>query len=135
MVVGGSVVPYRRQYATSACSGRTTGYNFNQNFECVPPGNFMGEDWVKAYCSEVGGNVTFEHYDTADCAGEPRHTGVFPSGCNLCSDPEYTCYGGGLQSLQISCRSAAVAAAAMTPRIATFILSIIVNLLQSTLIA
>ena len=30
------------------------GYNFNQNFERVPPGNFMGEDWVKAYCSEVG---------------------------------------------------------------------------------
>mmetsp|Transcript_34028 Transcript_34028/g.63528 ORF Transcript_34028/g.63528 Transcript_34028/m.63528 type:complete len:156 (-) Transcript_34028:86-553(-) len=93
----------RRQYATASCSGRVTGHYFTSNPECVPPNNWMGDHWVRASCSELGGNVTFEHFDSPDCSGEALVTEVRPSGCSLCADPGYTCHGGGLRSIYISC--------------------------------
>mmetsp|Transcript_63207 Transcript_63207/g.100348 ORF Transcript_63207/g.100348 Transcript_63207/m.100348 type:complete len:148 (-) Transcript_63207:32-475(-) len=118
-----AVVPKRRQYATSACSGRTTGHFFTKNFECVAPGNFMGSTWVKASCTEVDGNVTFEHFESADCAGNASSVDVYPSGCHLCSDPGYSCYGGGLKSVSIRCLSSAVAKAATLKGAVTVLLA------------
>ena len=102
-----NVLPWRKQYAAPSCSGRVTGHSFTDNFECVPPNNFMGQHWLKAFCHEAGGNVTFEKYAGQDCTGQVLSAETFPSGCSLCADPPYTCYGGGLRSLSIKCVSAA----------------------------
>lgn len=117
-----SVLPRRRQYATASCSGRTTGHFFTHNYECVPPNNFMGQHWVKAFCSELGGNVTFEQYAGSECTGEMLLTETFPFGCSLCTDPGYTCYGGGLRSVSISCISAAGSSRASTVPYSRFFL-------------
>ncbi|CAE7394676.1 unnamed protein product [Symbiodinium sp. CCMP2592] len=103
-----SVLPRRKQYAAPSCSGRVTGHSFTSNFECVPPNNFMGAHWVKAFCNEVGGNVTFEQYQGVHCTGEVIANETFPSACASCDDPGYQCYGGGLRTVSISCISSGI---------------------------